>query len=71
MEIMRQLHTPLEQLEQAAVDLSLPQLELEASLNAEAFYRRHGYEVVERALHRLASGHDMASVKMRKSLTGR
>ena len=60
----------LEQLEQAAVDLRLPELELEASLNAEAFYRRHGYEVLKRAIHRLASGHGMACVKMRKLLPG-
>jgi putative acetyltransferase len=43
-------------------------LQLEASLNAEAFYSRHGYEVVERGVHRLSTGHEMACVKMKKTL---
>jgi hypothetical protein len=32
------------------------------------FYGKHGYEVVERATHRLRSGHEMACVRMTKRL---
>lgn len=55
-------------LERLAVSRHCPYLQLEASINAEDFYRRHGYEVVERGVHRLASGHEMACVKMKKTL---
>jgi len=57
------------QLEQLAVDRGVFQLQLDASVNAEAFYRRAGYEIVERGVHRLSSGHEMACFKMKKSLT--
>jgi putative acetyltransferase len=43
-------------------------LDLDASINFEAFYARHGYAVVERTVHRFQSGHEMACVKMRKVL---
>jgi hypothetical protein len=41
----------------------------DASINAEAFDRRAGYEIVERGVHRLRSGHEMACLKMKKSRT--
>jgi hypothetical protein len=41
-----------------------------ASINAEAFYARHGFAVVERGTHRLHSGVEMACVRMRKALAG-
>jgi hypothetical protein len=44
-------------------------LELDASLNAEAFYLRHGYTATARGTHRFATGCDMDCIKMRKSLS--
>jgi N-acetylglutamate synthase-like GNAT family acetyltransferase len=61
----------LQGLEAMAAEHGLSQLQMDASVNAEAFYKKHGYEVVERSVHRLSSGHDMACVKMRKALTRR
>ena len=55
-------------LERLAVSRQCAYLQMEASVNAEAFYGRHGYEVVERGVHRLSSGHEMACVKMKKTL---
>jgi putative acetyltransferase len=55
-------------LEQLAVLRHCAYLQMDASLNAEAFYARHGYEVVERGVQRLISGHEMACVKMKKTL---
>jgi putative acetyltransferase len=55
-------------LEHAAVAKGVLRLDLDASINSEAFYARHGYEVVERTVHRLQSGHEMACVKMSKVL---
>jgi putative acetyltransferase len=59
----------LSHLEQLALERGVRQLRMDASINAEAFYKRAGYEVVERDVHRLSSGHEMACVKMRKNLT--
>jgi len=59
----------LVQLERLATDLDVWQLQMEASVNAEAFYRRAGYEVVERGVHRLGGGIEMASVTMKKRLS--
>ena len=59
----------LQRLEAMAAEHGLSRLHMDASVNAEAFYRKHGYEVIERGVHRLSSGHDMACVKMRKALT--
>jgi hypothetical protein len=39
-------------------------------VNAEAFYRRAGYEIVGQGVHLLGGGIEMASVKMRRRLTG-
>jgi putative acetyltransferase len=43
-------------------------LELDSSVTAESFYRREGYEVIERGEHVLRNGQRMACVKMRKDL---
>ena len=45
-------------------------LELDASLNAEAFYRARGYRAVERRTCRLATGRAMPCVRMVKRLDG-
>ena len=58
----------LHSLEQSARERSVSRLNLSSSLNAEAFYGKHGYEVVERATHRFRSGHEMACVRMTKRL---
>jgi N-acetylglutamate synthase-like GNAT family acetyltransferase len=58
----------LRDLEQMATATGLSTLHMDASLNAETFYARHGYEVVERGTHRLSGGAQMACVKMRKAL---
>jgi len=58
----------LHRLEQTARERSVDRLNLSSSINAEAFYGKHGYEVVERATHRLRSGHEMACVRMTKRL---
>ncbi|MEQ8369486.1 MAG: GNAT family N-acetyltransferase [Alphaproteobacteria bacterium] len=56
-------------LEQAAREAKVPALTVMASLNAEGFYERLGYAVVERRNHRLESGVAMAAVLMRRELT--
>lgn len=56
------------ELEHLAVDRGVTRLEMDASVNAEAFYQRAGYETVERSVFRLG-GVEMASVKMKKELT--
>jgi putative acetyltransferase len=56
-------------LERLAVERSILRLQLVASINAEAFYRRAGYEVVGRGTHRLRSGREMACVSMAKLLS--
>jgi putative acetyltransferase len=43
-------------------------LDLEASINAEAFYSRLGYESLGRGAHALRTGRLMTCVKMRKRL---
>jgi hypothetical protein len=52
-----------------ALERGAVELQMDASVNAEAFYRRAGYDVVERGTHRLRSGLQMACVKMSKRLT--
>jgi putative acetyltransferase len=58
----------LHDLERMAVARGLSELHMDASINAEVFYQRHGYQVIERGEHRLANGAQMACVKMRKPL---
>jgi N-acetylglutamate synthase-like GNAT family acetyltransferase len=56
-------------LEQVAIDRGVLQLQMDASINAEAFHRRAGYEILERGVHTLRSGLEMVCVKLKKSLT--
>lgn len=58
----------LERLEQTARERGVAQLNLSSSINAEAFYGKHGYSVVERTTLRLRSGCEMACVRMTKTL---
>jgi putative acetyltransferase len=58
----------LRKLEELAAARGLSALHMDASLNAEAFYAAHGYQVLARAMHQMAGGGQMACVKMRKSL---
>jgi putative acetyltransferase len=55
-------------LERLALAAGMVDLQMDASVNAEAFYRRAGYEVVKRGTHRLSTGHEMACVRMAKGL---
>jgi putative acetyltransferase len=57
-------------LEQEARSLELPYLQMDASINAESFYHKHGFEIVEQATHKLSSGREMACVQMQKVLSG-
>jgi putative acetyltransferase len=59
----------LASLEQLALDRGVSELQLDASINAETFYVRAGYEILSRGVHRLRSGHEMACIRMKKSLT--
>ncbi|HEY8224171.1 MAG TPA: GNAT family N-acetyltransferase [Pyrinomonadaceae bacterium] len=61
----------LQELERLAVANHCVHLQMDASVNAEAFYSGHGYEVISRDVHRLASGHEMACTKMKKLLPHR
>lgn len=56
-------------LEQVAIAAGLTYLTANGSLNAEAFYRQQGFEVMEYGTHRLAAGQEMACVKLRKELS--
>ena len=58
----------LRNLEDLALRHSAEELYLDASLNAEKFYCRHGYLVIERGIHRLNSVNDMDCIKMYKNL---
>lgn len=55
-------------LEREAIALGLTYLRLNASLNAEAFYRSQGFVVVAPGTYRLASGLEMPCIKMQKDL---
>jgi putative acetyltransferase len=59
----------LSALEDLARQYALAELTMDASLNAEEFYRAHGYVVVDRGDHPLRTGARMRCVKMRKALT--
>lgn len=60
----------LRHLEQIAAEAGCTFLAMDASLNAEAFYRREGYRVLEYGEHELSSGVRMKCVKMTKQLPG-
>ncbi|NJN56004.1 MAG: GNAT family N-acetyltransferase [Leptolyngbyaceae cyanobacterium SL_5_9] len=55
-------------LEQAAFAFGVSVLQVDASINAEAFYSKQGFQVTEHSTHRLASGQEIACIKMRKVL---
>ena len=55
-------------LESLARQRQLSELTMDASLNAEAFYARHGFVLVARGEHALRGGTLMRCVKMRKAL---
>jgi putative acetyltransferase len=58
-------------LEREAIALGLTDLRLNASLNAAAFYRKQGFEVIKPGVHQLASGQEMPCFKMCKALANR
>jgi putative acetyltransferase len=58
----------LQSLEAEAHKRGVPFLQIDASLNAQRFYERHGFRVLARGLHRFRSGQEIDCVKMRKDL---
>ncbi len=59
----------LAELERLARAAGCPELHMDASLNAEVFYRNRGYVPTGRADHGTRSGGSMPAVQMRKLLT--
>jgi putative acetyltransferase len=59
----------LKRLEDAAAKLGVRRLNMASSVKAEAFYTRQRYDVLERTVHRLSAGQEMACVRMTKSLS--
>ena len=59
----------LQRLEESAIERGATRLQLHSSINAEAFYARQEYTVVDRTRHRLRSGVEMACVTMTKELS--
>lgn len=55
-------------LESAALRAGCGRLWLDASLNAEGFYRAHGYASTSRITHAFRSGGEIACVRMEKQL---
>jgi GNAT superfamily N-acetyltransferase len=60
----------IERAENEARKYGVAYLDCEASVNAEGFYARHGYEVVERGLYRMQCGLEAPCVRMKKRLAG-
>jgi putative acetyltransferase len=58
----------LGQLERVAMERGVAKLRLDASLNARAFYEKHGYRVLRSGTHELDNGVSMACLKMKKTL---
>ncbi|MBI3802021.1 MAG: GNAT family N-acetyltransferase [Deltaproteobacteria bacterium] len=58
----------LQELETRAVMQGIPCLQLNASLNAEAFYLRNGYKTLSPGTLRLSTEHEMDCIKMEKHL---
>ena len=58
----------LQEMEILAKNAGCPFLELEAAMNAEGFYQKHGYERVELVFYTLRTGLEMPCVLMRKQL---
>jgi|SRR5215813_13008187 len=59
----------LKELEARARRRGVDELSVDASVNAEAFYRRHGFELEGRGQHALPSGRSIDCVRMRKRLS--
>ncbi len=57
------------ELEHIAKQRNLKFLELDSPLNAERFYLKNGYQIIERREYVMRNGMTMASVKMKKILT--
>lgn len=60
----------LQELETRAIVQGISCLQLNASLNAEAFYQGNGYKALSRGTFRLSSEHEMYCVRMEKTLDG-
>ena len=58
----------LRELESRAASRGIARLQLNASLNAAAFYRRHGYATLSRTTLRLSDEHEMDCLRMGKDL---
>jgi GNAT superfamily N-acetyltransferase len=58
----------LQRLEGLAREAGLKELRMDASINAEAFYKANGYTSEASGEHTMSSGARMACVRMRKSL---
>jgi N-acetylglutamate synthase-like GNAT family acetyltransferase len=54
--------------EVTARELHVEKLSCDSSLNAEDFYRKHGFEFVEYTMHRMKNGGEVSCVKMTKRL---
>lgn len=61
----------LRALEQRARKYGLKELIMDATLNAEAFYQRHGFRSLRRGEHLLRGGQYMPCIRMRKTLSPR
>jgi GNAT superfamily N-acetyltransferase len=58
----------LRELENRAASQGIARLQLNASLNAAVFYRRHGYETLSHSALRLSDEHEMECIRMGKDL---
>ncbi len=58
----------LQEVEARARNAGCPSLELHAAMNAEGFYKKHGYERVAPVFYTLRTGLEMPCVLMRKQL---
>ncbi len=59
----------LKEFERIAIQNCCEQLSLDSSLNAKAFYEKHGFESISEGFFSLPSGRQMKSVSMSKMLT--
>jgi putative acetyltransferase len=60
--------TLLKSLEGLARQHGVKTLHLSSAINVESFYLQNGYESLERGMHPIGSGYEMACVKMQKRL---
>jgi putative acetyltransferase len=58
----------LKNLETEARRLNFPHITADSSLNAERFYRKHGYQIIEHTTYPLRNGISMPSIKVIKYL---